>query len=226
MQVEVAFRAEQFLHQGVGRGAQHAVAGLDQRVPDRAQRVALADARQAERQHVRRRLEERPGGQRLQLLRDRGGEPAGVERRERLARRQPRGATQPRDPALAARFGFRLEHLDQHRHRLGVARLRQPRHELLGRRRQPELRQQRQSPACSAPSSDQTSGSRCRGGLDATEAVAPVGPRPPHAAAQSPRYPIIASPPFDVRSGGPIISLRATGNTKTSRNCSPWVREP
>ena len=29
-----------------------------------------------------------------------------------LPRRQPRGATQPRDPALAARFGFRLEHLD------------------------------------------------------------------------------------------------------------------
>ena len=56
---------------------------------------------------------------------------------------QPRGAAQPRDPALTARFGFRLEHLDQHRHRLGVARLRQPRDELLGRRRQPELRQQR-----------------------------------------------------------------------------------
>ena len=35
------------------------VAGLDQRVPDHTQRVALAHARQAERQHVRRRLEER-----------------------------------------------------------------------------------------------------------------------------------------------------------------------
>ena len=142
-QVDVAFRAEQFLDQGVGRGAQHAVASLDQRVPDRTQRVALAHARQAESQHVGRRLEERPGGQRLQLLHHRPRQPAGVERRERLARRQPRGTAQPRDPALASCLGFRLEHLEQHRHRLGVPGLRQPRHELLGRRRQPELRQQR-----------------------------------------------------------------------------------
>ena len=35
-QVEVTFGAEQFLHQGVGRDAQHAAAGLDQRVPDGA----------------------------------------------------------------------------------------------------------------------------------------------------------------------------------------------
>ena len=101
-QVEVTFRAEQFLDQGVGRGAQHAVAGLDQRVPDGAQRMALADARQAERQHVGRRLEERPDGQRLQLLHHRCRQPSGVERRERLAGRQTRGSSQPGNPPLAS----------------------------------------------------------------------------------------------------------------------------
>ena len=47
-QVEVTFGAEQFLHQGVGRDAQHVAAGLDQRVPDGAQPVAFADAGQTE----------------------------------------------------------------------------------------------------------------------------------------------------------------------------------
>ena len=139
--IEVAFRAEQFLHQGVGWGAQHAVAGLDQRVPEGAQRVALADAGQAERQHIGRRLDKRPGGQRFELPDDRRRQPASVERLERLAGRQARGAAQPSDPALTACFGF--EHFQEHRQRLVVAGLRQPRHDLLGRRRQAEPCQQR-----------------------------------------------------------------------------------
>ena len=58
-QVEVTFGAEQFLHQGVGRDAQHAAAGLDQRVPDGAQPVAFAHAGQTEGEHIGRRLEDR-----------------------------------------------------------------------------------------------------------------------------------------------------------------------
>ena len=105
--------------------------------------MTLADAGQAERQHVGRRLEERPRGQCLQLLGDRRRQPASVERLERLARRQPRGTAQPGNPALASRFGFGFEHFQQHRQRGVMPGLRQPRHELLGRRRQAEPCQQR-----------------------------------------------------------------------------------
>ena len=59
-QLQIALRAEQFLHQGVGRRVEHAVAGLDQRVADSTHRVALPDARQPEGEHVRRRVENVP----------------------------------------------------------------------------------------------------------------------------------------------------------------------
>ena len=49
------------------------------------------NTQQTEGQHIGRRLEERPAGQRLQLLDDRIRQSAGVERRERLAGRQTRG---------------------------------------------------------------------------------------------------------------------------------------
>ena len=56
------------------------------------------------------------------------------------------GPAQPGDPALASRLGFGLEHFEQHRQRVVVPGLRQPRNELLGRRRQAELFQQRRQP--------------------------------------------------------------------------------
>ena len=71
------------------------------------------------------------------LLRERGRQPSGVERLERLAGRQTRS------PALASRLGFGFKHFHEHRQRVVVTGLRQSRHQLLGRGRQPELLQQR-----------------------------------------------------------------------------------
>ena len=65
------------------------MARLDQGVAHGAQRVTLADAGQAERQDIGRRLEKRPRGELFQALGHRWGEPPGVERLERLAGRQP-----------------------------------------------------------------------------------------------------------------------------------------
>ena len=41
-----------------------------------------------------------------------------------LPGRQTRGSSQPGNPPLASRLGFGLEHFDQHRQRVVVARLR------------------------------------------------------------------------------------------------------
>ena len=57
-QIEIPLRREQLLHEAVGRHEEHRVAALDERVADGTQRVALADAGQAEGQHIGRLVEE------------------------------------------------------------------------------------------------------------------------------------------------------------------------
>ena len=57
-QLQLLLRGQELLHQAVGRHEEHGVAALDERVADGAHRVALADARQAEGQHVGRLVEE------------------------------------------------------------------------------------------------------------------------------------------------------------------------
>ena len=42
-QLQIALRTEQLLHHGVRRREEHAVAGFDQRVRDRAERMTFAD---------------------------------------------------------------------------------------------------------------------------------------------------------------------------------------
>ena len=51
-QLEIPLRRQQLLHEAVGRHEQHGVAAVDERVTDRAHRMALADAWQAEGQHI------------------------------------------------------------------------------------------------------------------------------------------------------------------------------
>ena len=158
---EVTFGAEQFLHQGVGRDAQHAAAGLEQGVPDGAQPVAFAHAGQTEGEHIGRRLEYRqrtPAGKRLQLLHQRARQPTRVERLERLAGRQTRSPVAAGPSGAGGAPRLRPRRLPGNtRQRVVVAGLRQSRHQLFGRRRQVDTASADVvTCACSAPSSVET----------------------------------------------------------------------
>jgi hypothetical protein len=90
-------------------------------------------------QHIRRGLEKRARRQRVQLLHQRDREVLRVQRVERLARRQPRRAVEPGNPALAPLSRFEIVELKDERQRGVVLGLRNARHPLAGRGGQAEL---------------------------------------------------------------------------------------
>ena len=87
-QLEIALRRQELLHEAVGRHEEHGVAAVDERVADGAQRVALADARQPERQHIGGVVEEVAVGELVESTHQRRRQAPFIERGERFARRQ------------------------------------------------------------------------------------------------------------------------------------------
>jgi len=86
-QLEIPLRGQELLHEAVGRHEQHGVAAVDERVTDRTHRMALADARQAEGQHIGRILQEVAVGELVQAAHQRRRQAALVEGGEGLAGR-------------------------------------------------------------------------------------------------------------------------------------------
>jgi len=74
----------------------------------------------------------------MQFARERRRQPALVERVERLARRQLRGASQATGAPLAPFVRFELEHLEEERERGLLFRFDEPRDELAGGRGESE----------------------------------------------------------------------------------------
>ena len=142
-QLEIPLRGQELLHEAVGRHEEHGVAAVDERVADGAHRVALADARQAERQHIGRVVEEVAVGELVQSTHERRRQAALIERVERLARRQLRGPAQARDAALVSLLRFELQHLEQQRQRRLLLRFDEPRDQLARGRRERKPREQR-----------------------------------------------------------------------------------
>ena len=116
-QLEIPLRRQELLHEAVGRHEEHGVAAVDERVADGAHRVALADARQAEGQHIGRVVEEVAVGELVEATHQRRRQAPFIERRERFARRQLRGAAQARDAALVSLLGLELQDVQQQRER-------------------------------------------------------------------------------------------------------------
>ena len=134
-----ALGSEQLLHELERRREKDALAGLDECVPERADRVALADAGKAEGENIDGALGEVAACELAELLRERASQSSIFERREGLARRQMRRATQPVHSPLTTVAGLQLEYLGKQREEISVAGLENPRHELRGECRQPKL---------------------------------------------------------------------------------------
>ena len=145
-QAELATGRQQLLNQLVGRDEEHADAGADQRVTDRARDVALTDARAAEQQDVVAALDERAAGEVTCLDQNVTWHAGGVERVERLRRREPRCAPEAIDAAFTACLPFDLEHLGQDAERLIAAGVEEPLRHLLGGARQLELGEELRDP--------------------------------------------------------------------------------
>ena len=139
-QLEIPLRRQELLHEAIGRHEEHGVAAVDERVADGAQRVALADARQAERQHIGGVVEDVAVGELVESAHQRRRQASFIERRERFSRRQFRGATQPRDAALVSLVGFELQDIEQQRERRLLLRLDEPRDHLARGRRERKRR--------------------------------------------------------------------------------------
>ena len=93
-QLEIPLRGQQLLHEAIGRHEEHGVAAIDERMADGAHRVALADARQPEGQHIGRVVQEVAVGELVQATHQRRWQASFIERVERFAGRQLRGAAQ------------------------------------------------------------------------------------------------------------------------------------
>jgi len=96
---------------------------------DGAHRVPLADAREAEGQHIGRVLEEVAGGELVQPAHQRRGQAPFVERSERFAGWQFGGPAQTCDPALVSLLGLELQDFEEQRQRRLLLRLNEPRHQ-------------------------------------------------------------------------------------------------
>ncbi len=129
------------MDEAVGRHEQDGVAALDERVADGAQRVALADAREPEGQHVGRVLQEVAVGELVQPAHQRRRQAAFIEGGEGLAGRESGGPAQTRDPALVSLLGFQLQDLEEQRQRRLLLGLHEPRHQFAGGGREPEPRE-------------------------------------------------------------------------------------
>ena len=88
---------------------------LDEGMPDGAHRVTLADARQPERQHIGRVLQEVAVGELVETPDQRRRQALLIEGGERLAWRQLRGPAQPRDPALVSLLGLEFQDVQEQR---------------------------------------------------------------------------------------------------------------
>jgi hypothetical protein len=91
------------------------VAAVDERVPDGAHRMALADARQAKRQDIGGLLEKVALGELVQPAHQRRGQAPFVECRERFAGGQLGGAAQARNAALVSLRRLEIQHLQEQR---------------------------------------------------------------------------------------------------------------
>ena len=92
--------------------------------------------------HIGRVVEEVAVGELVEAAHQRRRQAAFVERVERFARRQLRGAAQARDAALVPLLRFELEDLEEQRERRLLLRLDEARHHLARGRREREAREQ------------------------------------------------------------------------------------
>ena len=110
---------------------------------DGAERVALADAGQAEGQHIGRVREEVALGELVESTHQCRRQASLVERGERFPRRQLRGAAQAGHAALVSLLGLELQDFQEQRERRLLLGVDKPRDQLAGGRRQQKPREQR-----------------------------------------------------------------------------------
>jgi len=128
-----------------------------------AQRVALPDARQTERQDIRGVVEDIAVGELVESPHERRRQAPFIKGGERFPRRQLRGPAQARDATLVSLLRFELQDLEEQGQGRLLLRLDEARDHLARGRREGEAREQRR---------DLIADSACRGG--AAHAAAPA----------------------------------------------------